>query len=278
MTSPYADLDRPPLSAAALTRALVRPGGLWSRVEVRDEVGSTNAELAGRARAGTDGGLVLIAESQPRGRGRRDRTWVTPPRAGITASLLLRPHALAPDRWPWLPLLTGVAVTEALRRRAQVEAMLKWPNDVLVGERKLAGVLLERVETATGPAAVVGFGINVTLRPEELPADFAPGASATSLLLEGAATTDRSVVLPEVLRVFEALYRPWVDGSQQAVDGLAASYAARCATVGRHVRVDVPGGGAVEGLARRIDDRGRLVVDTASGERALGAGDVVHVR
>jgi len=273
MDSVFGDLDRPPLDRAALERALVRPGSRWREVVVVDETASTNADVAERARAGAAEGLVLVAESQVGGRGRLGRTWAAPPRSGLTVSVLLRPVGVAPDAWPWLPLLTGVAVVEAVQRVSDLAPGLKWPNDVLVDGRKLAGILLERVDSPAGPAAVVGLGLNVTLRAEERPVP-----AATSLLLEGVESADRTVVLREFLRVFAALYDAWLAASGDARSGLADAYTSRCATLGRDVRIEVPVGGPVEGRAVRIDDDGRLVVATGGGEVAVGAGDVTHVR
>ena len=253
-SSPYGDLDRPPLRPLSLRRALAPDG--W-RVEVLQQTGSTNVVVAERARAGERSGLVVVAESQTAGRGRLDRTWVSPPRAGLTFSVLLRPD-LPPAQWPWLPLWTGLAVATALRERAELDAVLKWPNDVLVGGRKLCGVLVEVPETA---AAVIGIGLNVTTDEGELPHD-----AATSLRLAGARTTDRDTVLRAILRALTAVLAD--------ADASKSAYRALCATLGERVRVELPGGGAVEGTAEAVDDGGRLVVDG----RALGAGDVVHLR
>ena len=252
--SPYDDLDRPPLRALALQRAL-QPDG-W-RLQVLAETASTNALLAERARAGEPGGLVVVAEAQTAGRGRLDRSWVSPPRAGLTFSVLLRPD-LPPVQWPWLPLWTGLAVAAALRERAEVEAELKWPNDVLVADRKLCGVLAEVPEPG---AVVLGIGLNVTTSQDEL-----PHAGATSLRLAGARTTDRDTVLRAVLRSLTTVL----------ADPAAAreAYRERCSTLGRRVRVELPGQRAVEGVAEAVDDGGRLVVDGT----AYGAGDVVHLR
>jgi BirA family transcriptional regulator, biotin operon repressor / biotin---[acetyl-CoA-carboxylase] ligase len=252
--SPFGDLDRPPLRAAPLQRALAPDG--W-RLEVLDRAGSPNAVVAARARAGEPAGLVVVAEQQTAGRGRLDRTWVSPPRAGLTLSVLLRP-ALPPARWPWLPLLAGLAVATAVREQAELDAVLKWPNDVLVGGRKVCGVLAE----VSGPDAVVlGIGLNVTTRSDELPHD-----GATSLRLAEAATTDRDTLLRAVLRALRAALAD--------VDGATARYRELCSTVGRTVRVELPGREPVQGTAEAVDDAGRLVVDGT----AYGAGDVVHVR
>lgn len=268
------DLPRPPLDRDALSAALVRDGSTWTAVEVLPSAPSTNALLAERARAGrAAAGAVLVAEHQTAGRGRLDRTWVSPPGAALTFSALLAPDRVSVARWPWLPLLVGVAVSEAVRRVTGVEAALKWPNDVLVGERKLAGILIERVETGRGAFAVVGVGLNVSLAAEDLPVP-----TATSLLVEGAATVDRAAMLCEILRALEARYLQWqADGGDPAT-GLHAAYLRRCVTIGRTVRVDLPTGAQVLGEAAGIDGDGRLEVRTAHGSRVLGAGDVVHVR
>ena len=141
--SPYTDLDRPPLSAARLSRALTAPLGPWRRLDLRSETGSTNADAADAARAGQPEGLIVVAERQTAGRGRRGRVWQSPPRAGLAASVLLRPGEAVTERdWPpasptgygWLPLLAGVALVEAVSRLAELDAGLKWPNDLLVGD------------------------------------------------------------------------------------------------------------------------------------------------
>lgn len=269
----YDDLRRPPLDLLALSRALTKPGSLWRDVVVLQESPSTNAVVAERARQGEAGGLVVVAEHQTAGRGRLDRVWVTPARAALTFSFLVTPDRVPAVRWPWLPLLAGIAVAEGVRRVTDVPCELKWPNDVLVADQKLAGILVERVERPSGPAAVVGVGLNVSASREELPVP-----TATSLALEDAATLDRSVILREVLRTFESLYVEWLADEGDPARGLHQSYVRRCATIGRRVRVDLPTGEQVDGEAAAVDSDGRLHVRTGSGERVLGAGDVVHVR
>jgi BirA family biotin operon repressor/biotin-[acetyl-CoA-carboxylase] ligase len=243
----YGDLDRPPLRAEALGHALAHDG--W-RVEVLPVATSTNAVVAERARAGEAAGLCVVAEEQTAGRGRLDRTWVSPPRAGLTCSVLLRPVT---DDLGWVPLLGGLAVTKALREQTDLDATLKWPNDVLVGERKVAGLLAEVVDGAV----VLGLGLNVTTRPEELPDE-----RATSLAQEGARTTDRDTLLRAVLRALSF------------TEGDRAAYRAACSTLGRSVRVLLPGDEVVEGVAETVDEHGRLVVDGTP----YAAGDVVHLR
>lgn len=250
----YDDLERPPLRHRALQTSLARDG--W-RVEVLPEASSTNAVVGDRARSGEPPGLVVAAELQTAGRGRLDRSWVSPPRAGLTFSVLLRP-ALPVGRWPWLPLWAGLSVARALRETAGVDAVLKWPNDVLIGGRKVCGVL---AEVPVAGAVVLGMGLNVTTQLAEL-----PRADATSLALEGASTTDRAVLLRAVLRALSGVFAD--------PDGSSEGYRALCSTVGQQVSVDLPDGSVVTGVAEAVDSDGRLVVDGAS----YGVGDVLHLR
>ncbi|WP_232679533.1 biotin--[acetyl-CoA-carboxylase] ligase [Nocardioides sp. R-C-SC26] len=244
-------------------------------VEVVQVVASTNAALADRARAAdladTPDGLVLVAEQQERGRGRLDRTWESPARAGLTFSMLVRPTV--PTRaWPWLPLLVGYAVDKVLKARG-LDAGLKWPNDVLVGEEKVAGLLVERIETPQGPAAVVGVGLNVSQTREELPVPH-----ATSVELALGEPVDRTDLLIEILNAIREAFDAWEAGGDDGGMRLAESYAAACRTVGQRVRVDLPGGAVLEGEAVAIDPAGQLVVDVDGVRHAVSAGDVMHVR
>ncbi|MCB5169772.1 biotin--[acetyl-CoA-carboxylase] ligase [Streptomyces bambusae] len=272
----WSSLDRPPLSAASLERSLVTPDGLWTSVELVESTGSTNTDLAARA-ADLPEGAVLVAEEQTSGRGRLDRTWSAPARSGLFFSVLLKPDpARVPaERWGWLTLLAGVAASSAVSRAAGVDTALKWPNDLLVTvdghERKTGGILAERA----GDGVVIGLGLNVTLTEDELPVP-----AAGSLALAKAAVTDRDSLLKAVLRALEDWYGRWTEaGGDPAASGLQEAYAADCATLGRHVRAELPGGRELTGTAEAVDADGRLVVRTAEGDReAVGAGDVVHLR
>src|SRR5699024_2612059 len=273
-------LDRPPLSAAALRRALIADhmAGNWVRdVVVTESTASTNADLLAAAQRGAPEGTVHTTDMQTAGKGRLDREWQAPPASSIAVSILVRPSHIPADQWSLLPLLTGLAVEAALREIG-LNPSLKWPNDVLVGERKIAGIKIDLARTDDGrtdnahtdnahtdnaSAAVIGIGLNATLTTAELPV-----ATATSLLLSGADTSDRTVVLRRLVRNFVALYTHWNR------DGLLESYASRCSTLGRQVRVELPGGKTVTGVAREIDSGGRLIVDGT----AVASGDVIHVR
>ncbi|MEV6753553.1 biotin--[acetyl-CoA-carboxylase] ligase [Streptomyces sp. NPDC051214] len=275
----WSDLDRPPLNAASLRRALLRDGGLWTSLDVVPATGSTNTDLAARADELPEG-AVLVAEEQSSGRGRLDRRWSAPARSGLFFSVLLKPGPEVPvARWGWLPLLTGVAVATGLSRAAGVDTALKWPNDLLVTvageERKAGGILAERAGSADGGGVVVGIGINVTLRADELPVP-----TAGSLALAGAASTDRDTVLRAVLRSLEQWYGDWRTAEgDPAASRLQETYAAGCATLGRKVRAELPGDRSITGEAVAVDSDGRLILATGEGvQEPVGAGDVVHLR
>jgi BirA family biotin operon repressor/biotin-[acetyl-CoA-carboxylase] ligase len=281
---PYSDLSRPPLAAAPLRRALVAPGGRWTDLRVVAETGSTNEDLAATARAGGPVGQILVAEWQSAGRGRLGRSWQAPARAGLTFSVLLRP-AVPTARLGWLPLLAGVALAEAVGRVGVVETALKWPNDLLVasGEAryaKCAGLLAEAVPNGGGAAAVVlGIGLNVGQRADELPP--ATGElPTTSLALAGAGCTDRDPLLRAILRTLAEWLDRWEEaGGDPFTSGVGPAYRSACRTLGAQVRVDLPDGRTLTGLASDVDDDGRLVVIGSDGARQhLAAGDVKHLR
>jgi BirA family biotin operon repressor/biotin-[acetyl-CoA-carboxylase] ligase len=280
--SRWSDLDRPPLNEAALRKAVVVPDALWTALDVVEATGSTNADLLARATEGAPEGAVLVAEEQTAGRGRLDRRLTAPARSGLFFSVLLRPgegaggRAPVPvHRWGWLPLLAGVATATALSRAGGGDTGLKWPNDVLVTvdgeERKAGGILAERVGTG---AVVIGIGLNVSLRAEELPVP-----TAASLVLAGAQGTDRDPLLRAVLRSIGDWYGAWrAVGGDPGASRLQQTYAAGCATLGRQVRAELPGGRELSGTAVAVDGDGRLVIAGPDGEEAVGAGDVVHLR
>lgn len=258
------ETTRPPLDRARAEAAARSVG--W-RLEVVEEAPSTNQLLAERFRAGEPHGLVLAAEHQTAGRGRLGRGWVTPARTSVTASFLLVPESAGTGPWSWLPLLTGLAAARAIEGVTGLRPQLKWPNDVLVEGRKLGGILIERVGNGGHAAAVVGIGLNVTQGTADLPVQ-----EATSLSLAGATQVDRTEVLCRLVSELARGYDDWHAGRP-----LLSTYRELCSTLGRQVRVLVPGG-EVSGRAVDVDEDGRLVVRTGAGEEHLAAGDVVHVR
>lgn len=257
---------RPPLDPTAL-QGLPPP----FVVDLRESLPSTSSLVAELAREGAAEGLVVVAEHQTEGRGRLDRRWVTPPRSALTFSVLLRPQG-SPQRWPLLPLMTGVAVVEGITAAGGPPVVLKWPNDVLSHDGlKLAGLLLERVDTPEGPAAVVGVGVNVSTTRAELPVE-----TAGSLVTAGMVAPDRSLLLRRVLEAFAERHDAWRAGSSD--EALLASYAERCDTLGREVVVHLPGDRTLRGRATGLDRDGALLVEDEAGEHTVHAGDVVHVR
>lgn len=258
-----------PLDPAALQRRLTPPSGAWRRVEVVATTGSTNADVAGLARAGEPAGAVLVAGHQSAGRGRRGRVWIAPPGTSVAISALVQPHVPA-RRWTWLPLLAGLAVVEGLGACAGVAGRLKWPNDVMVAGRKVCGILAERVETPTGSMCVLGMGINVHLTEADLPVP-----SATSLALLGLPVTPpRTEVAAAVLSSLARVLGDWTHDPEP----VAAAYQAVSDTVGREVRVILAQDHTVAGRALGVDADGRLQLQTAAGLLVVGAGDVVHLR
>ena len=219
-------------------------------------------EVERRAALAAPEGTVVVAEEQTAGRGRRGRTWESSARAGLWWSLLLRPPVPA-DRLGWLPLVIGVGVARGVRSAVGVEVALKWPNDVLVDGRKLAGILAERLADGS---VVVGVGINVDQDEAELPDG---GASLRTVGIP----TDRTAVLIDVLAAVAGVYREWLTGAD-----LIREYADLSATLGHDVHADL-GDRVVIGHAVRLGPSGELVVVDAGGvEHELSAGDVTLAR
>lgn len=253
-----------------------------THLDVLDETGSTNAVLVGRARGGVEPEFsVVMTTNQTAGRGRLGRTWVAPPGKTIAVSVLFTPTSL--QRLGWLPLLAGLAMTRAVRALVEGhEVTLKWPNDVQVDGLKVAGLLAELVP---GGGVVIGAGLNLTMDAAELPTPV-----STSLTLVGAspdALVDRA--LAAYLGELRDLYAVWGEGGD-----IRALVAAQCSTIGRRVRVELPGGDDLYGTATALDQEGRLVVEVLDeqgrrvevldehgrrvGGRAIAAGDVTHLR
>jgi BirA family biotin operon repressor/biotin-[acetyl-CoA-carboxylase] ligase len=250
--SPRAPLDLGRLQEAA--------GPHW-QVQLHTAAESTNALAA----AAPEHGLVVVADHQTAGRGRLGREWVTPAGAALTFSAVVDP-TVDDEWWPLVPLVAGYAVARRVR------GSVKWPNDVLLGGRKLCGILVERVhlraQTGDRPLAVVGIGINVDQGADELPVD-----TATSLRL-AAGPVDRTELFGQVLGDL----RTWLGVLTGGPHTFVTSYQGVCDTLGRDVRVDLPDGSVLEGRATGVDDHGRLEVEAAGGVVAVAAGDVVHVR
>lgn len=267
-----------------------RAAELAGRFEFVEETGSTNSDLiAAAGRAGDADALpdltVRVAGFQTAGRGRSAREWIAPAGSSLFVSILLRPEPrIEPDRFAWLPLLAGLALRNAVARLAgeKLEVAVKWPNDVLItqadaaefgGHRKVAGVLSELLPDLSG--VVVGAGLNLSQSAEQLPVE-----TATSLALNGV-SVDRGAALEAYLAEFRTLYAAFVAAGGDAVaSGLRASVAQNCASLGRRVRVILPGNVERLGSAQGIDSSGRLTVlfDGESAATSVAAGDIVHLR
>ena len=259
------------LDATALLEALVHSP--WRRIDVVAQTGSTNADLIARAAAGEDiDGVALVAEHQTAGRGRNGRSWSAVAGTQVTMSVGVSADDIPNSAWGWIPLVAGLAVLDAVAA-VGVDAGLKWPNDVLArppARGKLAGILAE--VAAPAPVIVIGIGLNVSLRADELPD---PGA--TSLALLGGRPTDRRDLIVALL-----------DGLSRRIEGLRAArgadaplmaeYTARSLTIGERVRATLPGDRELVGDAAHVDDQGRLGIDTGGETVVVSAGDIVHLR
>ena len=304
---------QPALKPSVLRAALMHPAGSFAKVEVVGSTGSTNTDLA--ANAAAPGHYwpdlsVLIADAQDAGQGRMGRSWEVPAGAAMISSVFLRPseqarhagvnpaltaNAFAATGYGWLSVLAGMALCSAVSSCAGVRAELKWPNDVVVRGRKLAGILAQVVAAhsvsggssfsggdgaAVGPGVVVGVGVNVSARADELPGD-----RATSLLLEGAQELDRNVLLPAYLLKFASLYEEFVAVGGDATRPLAGGSSVlelaqlHMGTLGQEVRAELPGGAMLHGTAIALADDGALVLRDATGtQHVVNAGDVIHLR
>lgn len=235
-------------------------GGSWPEPVVMDSVESTNAVLAHLP--GDADGVCIVADEQTAGRGRLDRTWSSNAGAGVWMSVRVSLAGVPSEQWAVLTMAAALAAQRALIGGCDVPARIKWPNDLVVGARKLGGLLTEVV----GSVAIVGIGINV-----DWPADQLPTPEATSVLVEGG-RTDRAELVARILVGLEGLLPGWREGGAQVV----AEFREACSTLGREVTVQLPGGGTLTGIASDIDDRGHLIVQDRGTPVSVSAGDVIH--
>jgi len=232
------------------------------------ETDSTNARARELAEQGAPEGTLVVADSQSRGRGRRGRTWFSPPNAGIYASLILRPSIPASEATQ-LTFLTAVASAEALIHVTHVDAHIKWPNDLLVKGKKIAGILTEiQSEQGSLAYAVVGIGMNVhtPFFPDDL------GETATSVLIETGRQFSRTGILREYLKRQEQWLREW---QAFGFDPVLRRWKGMAETIGRRIRVEMPDQ-TWEGRAVDVDPQGVLLLNDSNGEtHRIVAGDVV---
>ena len=276
----FSNVTENKLDVLVLREQLVAPNGPYAALDVVETTGSTNADLVAAAAEGAADRTVLVAGEQTAGRGRRDRAWVSPSGSGVYLSVLVRPSSVPPERLGTLGMVAGLALMHAATETAGIDAVLKWPNDLLVGaERtKAAGVLSETVRDAAGQAVVVGVGFNVTALPEGAepgPGGLPPGSFADA----GAKVTDRTELTASFLRAFVELEAAWRlnDGDVER-SGVLTGYREACGSLGQRVRAELPDG-ALTGVAVDVDPEGRLLLKLDDGTpKAISAGDIVHLR
>ncbi len=244
------------------------------RLHLIETVDSTNAKLLRDAADDPDGHphlSVVATRDQRAGRGRLDRTWTTPPGTALAVSVLLRVAAVTTAARGWIPLIAGAAMTRAVAAQLpQADVQLKWPNDVLVGGLKIAGILAE-VMPGDPQTVVVGAGVNTTMVAADLPVPTATSFAA------GGHSADEDRLLADYLTALrdDIAALAVADGDTA---GLHSRIEQLCATIGSPVRVNLPDGTALEGRAERLDAEGRLIISSRGVETVVAAGDIVHVR
>jgi BirA family biotin operon repressor/biotin-[acetyl-CoA-carboxylase] ligase len=249
-------------------------GGLWKEIFVHDLLGSTNdtamsLAVEGRIQPGT----VIIADSQMSGKGRLGRKWTSPAGRNVHMSMVIRPE-IEPGEITMLTILAAVAAASAIRRSCDMQASIKWPNDLMFKERKLGGILTEvRADQDRVNMAVIGIGINVNIADTELPEEIRQ--TATSVYAATNRSHARNEIIICLLREFESAYRTVIERGSEEILERWREYSS---TLGRRVKVTI-GETVVTGIAEDIDRRGMLILRTDSGVRSvISAGDITHLR
>ena len=238
--------------------------------EYLEKTGSTNKDLLAKAEQLPEF-YVLATDFQSAGKGRMDRSWDANPGSSVMASILLRPRFSQSSVIGWLSLLTALAITRAISDLG-LAPKIKWPNDVLIKEKKISGILAEAASDLS--CVVIGFGINVNQSAQQLPVD-----TATSLSMENAVAVDRDQLLAAVIENIQQLYLELSDaGGDAQASGLRQAVLDLSATVGSQISIEFPDGKKVFGLANDIDETGRLVVLCQNETLSVSAGDVLHLR
>jgi len=274
----------PPLSLQAIQNSLATQS-LGRRIELCDQIGSTNREAVSLAQAGVEHGTVVLAESQSEGRGRLSRLWFSPPGVNLYCSIVIR-KAISVDRhaeWlSWLPLTAALAAAEAIETIATTSVAVKWPNDLLIAGRKIGGILCESgTDPRSGPFQVIGIGLNINGERNDFPDELRE--TATTIRHEAGSFIDRNRLLAQLLYELEACLDEY---AQRGFERLALAYGRRCSTIGKTVKATLADGKELVGLAEAIGKDGSLtlVQRAVSGdERApkiqqLRAADIVHLR
>lgn len=226
-----------------------------------DLTASTQSDLAELVNASVaKSGDVIAAEFQSNGRGRLDRTFEAPPQSALLFSFYIAPKRAVSD-WGFISFLAALAMREVITDQLAEKVNLKWPNDILIGDKKVAGLLAQQI----GEGVIVGIGLNVAMSTDELPVP-----TATSLLLADSNLLDRNLILSAFLNHFENLFKEWDSGGD-----FLEKYRQVCSTLGRQVRVEVLGRNSIEGEAVSITAQGVLILKDGT---EVNVGDVVHLR
>jgi BirA family transcriptional regulator, biotin operon repressor / biotin---[acetyl-CoA-carboxylase] ligase len=250
---------------------------LGRRIELFDSLPSTNREAVQLAQAEVEHGTVVAADSQTAGRGRLSRTWFSPPGANLYCSIILR-TARPPERlteWlSWLPLISALAAAEAIEQVSSIHVSVKWPNDLLISERKVGGILCESgIGLRSDPFQIIGIGLNVNVDHDDWPTELRD--SATSIWQERKIVVDRNRLLAQLLLELEqCLDELVVHGTNR----IALPYSQRCSTIGQTVRATLGNGDIVAGLAEGIGQDGSLRIRPQATEPGSGTPEVVHLR
>lgn len=232
------------------------------RVSVVELTGSTQNDLLQlvESKNALDG-QVIVTEYQSSGRGRLDRTFEAPAQSALLFSFYIKPRKERSD-WGFIPLIAGLSLVRAITTIDTVmNVSLKWPNDLIINEKKCAGIIAQ----TTNEGIVIGIGLNVSMTPNELPV-----STATSLAIEGSTITDRNLLVSHLLNTFAELFEAWEEGFE-----LLDEYASASSTIGKKVRIELPNGENLEATVARISHTGELVLDDG---RHVSAGDVIHLR
>lgn len=282
-----ASRTKPDILTVEALQAGLRTQRLGRTLRLFDEVDSTNLVATEMAQRGADHGTVVVAERQTAGKGRLGRSWFSSAGEGLYCSILLRSEysRSLSDHLTWIPLISAMATARAIDQTTGLAVRLKWPNDVLLGERKVGGLLCESGGRASGPShavghpgyVIVGIGLNVNIALETFPEDLRD--VATSLAIAAGRPVDRIRLLTVLLNELEMT----IDNLSTASDlDLVRSYTAVCATLGRRVKLELAGNESLTGWAQAIGPDGslRVIRDGAQADSMveIHAGEVVHIR
>lgn len=276
--------NTPNLSLDAI-RSTLSTNRLGQRIDLYQQVGSTNREAMSLAQAGCEHGTVVVADTQTEGRGRLARVWFSPPGVNLYCSIVLRMPIEPPQLSPWLswlPLITAVAVAEAIESATSAAVSVKWPNDLLIGDRKVGGILCESGTGQDGHhVQVIGIGLNINGQHADFPSDL--GTSATTIREATGTPTDRNRLLAQLLHELEVCIEHF---SQIGTAAVILAYQRRCSTLGKPIRAALNGGTELVGLATSLGEDGSLTVVEQAPLQAnrqptthsLRVADIIHLR